>query len=101
MRNVKEEDRGRLLAVEWNDGGAGGSFDADFSITAEDRKGLFSDISRKCADMDVNISGAKLSIDPDGTAHIMLTLSISGKQQVQKMVRTLRQIESITDVRRV
>ncbi|MDR0596254.1 MAG: bifunctional (p)ppGpp synthetase/guanosine-3',5'-bis(diphosphate) 3'-pyrophosphohydrolase [Clostridiales Family XIII bacterium] len=101
MRNVREEDRGRLMAVEWNDGGAGGSFDADFSITAEDRKGLFSDISRKCADMDVNISGAKLSLDPDGTAHILLTLSITGKQQVQKMVRTLRQIESITDVRRV
>ncbi|MDR3225298.1 MAG: DUF5913 domain-containing protein, partial [Clostridiales Family XIII bacterium] len=100
IRSVKEEDRGRLLEVAWNEQGARGTYDADFSITAEDRKGLFSDISRKCADMDVNISGAKLSTDPDGTAHVLISLSISGKQQMEKILRSLRQIESITEVRR-
>jgi len=100
IRSVRKEDQGRLLEVTWNDQGARGTYDADFSITAEDRKGLFSDISRKCADMDVNISGAKLTTDPDGTAHTQITLSISGKQQMEKILRSLRQIENITEVRR-
>jgi GTP pyrophosphokinase len=100
IMNVKEADKGRLLDVEWNEQDSRGAYDADFSIVAEDRKGLFSDISHKCADMDVNITGAKLSTDPDGTAHIMLTLSISGKQQMEKVLRSLKQIESVTEVYR-
>jgi GTP pyrophosphokinase len=98
--SMGEEDRKRLLDVEWNDEGARGAYDADFSIVAEDRKGLFSDISRRCADMDVNITGAKLSTDEDGTARIQLTLSISGKQQMEKVLRSLRQIESVKEVYR-
>ncbi|MDR2163841.1 MAG: bifunctional (p)ppGpp synthetase/guanosine-3',5'-bis(diphosphate) 3'-pyrophosphohydrolase [Clostridiales Family XIII bacterium] len=97
---IKGEDKDRLLEVEWNDQGARGTFDADFSIIADDRKGLFSDISRKCADMDVNITGAKLSLDEDGSARINLTLSISGKQQMEKVLRALRQIESVKEVYR-
>jgi GTP pyrophosphokinase len=100
IKSLKETDRERLLEVEWNDAGTRAAYDADFSIAAEDRKGLFSDISRKCADMDVNITGAKLSIDPDGAAHIQLTLSISGKQQMEKILRSIRQVESVTEVYR-
>ncbi|MDR1043127.1 MAG: RelA/SpoT family protein, partial [Clostridiales Family XIII bacterium] len=98
--SVKEADKGRLLEVAWSEQGSRGAYDADFSIVAEDRKGLFSDISHKCADMDVNITGAKLATDPDGTARIMLTLSISGKQQMEKVLRSIRQIESVTEVYR-
>jgi GTP pyrophosphokinase len=98
--SVKDSEKGRLLEVEWNDRSVRGAYDADFSIVAEDRKGLFSDISRRCADMDVNISGAKLSTEADGTARILLTLSISGKQQMEKVLRSLRQIESVTEVYR-
>jgi GTP pyrophosphokinase len=100
IMSVKDVDKGRLLEVEWNDRDLRGAYDADFSIIAEDRKGLFSDISHKCADMDVNITGAKLSTDPDGTARIMLTLSITGKQQMEKVLRSLKQIESVTEVYR-
>ncbi|MDR1495804.1 MAG: bifunctional (p)ppGpp synthetase/guanosine-3',5'-bis(diphosphate) 3'-pyrophosphohydrolase [Clostridiales Family XIII bacterium] len=98
--SLSDENRQRLLDVEWNDEGSRGAYDADFSIVAEDRKGLFSDISRKCADMDVNISGAKLSTDEDGIARTQLTLSISGKQQMEKVLRSLRQIESVREVYR-
>jgi GTP pyrophosphokinase len=101
MRGLKEEDRGRLLDVAWNEHGTGGYYDADFSIVAEDRKGLFSDISRKCADMDVNITGAKLSVDEDGSARILLTLSISGMQQMEKVLRALRRVESVKEVYRI
>jgi GTP pyrophosphokinase len=100
IRSMKDEDKGRLLDVEWDEQGARGSYDADFAIIAEDRKGLFSDISKKCADMDVNITGAKLSLDDDGSARINLTLSITGKQQMEKVLRQIRQIESVREVYR-
>jgi (p)ppGpp synthase/HD superfamily hydrolase len=50
--------------------------------------------------MDVNITGAKLTTDPGGEAHIQLTLSISGKQQMEKVLRSIRQIESVREVYR-
>jgi GTP pyrophosphokinase len=100
IQSVKPADRGRLLEVTWDDAGARGAYNADFTIIADDRKGLFSDISHKCADMDVNITGAKLTTDPDGAAHIQLTLSVSGKQQMEKVLRSLRQVESVTEVYR-
>ena len=48
----------RSIEVEWEDLKVGKSYNADICIAAGERKGIFSDISRACEDMDVNISGA-------------------------------------------
>ena len=93
-------DRDRLLDVEWADIGENASYDADIFISANDRKGLFSDISRVCLEMDVNISGVNFKTNPDGTASISLTLTVSGRNQMEKILRNLRQVESVLDVYR-
>jgi GTP pyrophosphokinase len=101
--NLPEADKERLMKVGWNTAEKTGSgiYNADLYVEAEDRKGLFSDISRKCVDMDVNIAGVNLKTnDDDGTAQILLTLSIKDTTQMEKVLRTLRQVESVRDVYR-
>ena len=100
IMSLPEMEKARLMEVEWDRSGNKTTYNADFFIQAGDRKGLFSDISKACMDMDVNIAGVNLKTNHDGTASIMLTLAISGTHQVEKILRNLRQIESVTDVYR-
>jgi GTP pyrophosphokinase len=100
IRGLPEQEKGRLMTVSWDISDKGGIYNADIFIQAGDRKGLFSDISRACLDMDVNIAGVNLKTNNDGTANILLTLSISNTGQMEKILRNLRQIESVMDVYR-
>lgn len=100
ITSLPEEERARFIEVEWEDLKVGKSYNADICIAASDRKGLFSDISRTCEDMDVHISGVNAKSGKDGITHITLTLSISSTQQMQKVLRTLRNVQSVSNVYR-
>ena len=86
--------------MEWEDLKVGKSYNADICIISEDRKGIFSDISRTCEDMDVHISGVNAKSGKDDTVSITLTLSISSTQQMQKVLRTLRNVQGVSHVYR-
>lgn len=100
ITSLPESERARFIEVEWEDLKVGNTYDADICIISADRKGLFSDISRVCEDMDVHISGVNAKSGKDDTANITLTLSISSTQQMQKVLRTLRNVEGVTHVYR-
>ncbi|MDR0852155.1 MAG: TGS domain-containing protein, partial [Clostridiales Family XIII bacterium] len=96
--NLPEQEKGRLMPVSWNIKSKSGMYEADITIVSDDRKGLFSDISKKCLDLDVNISGVNLRTNNDGSVTILMTLSISNTNQMEKSLRSLKQVESVTDV---
>lgn len=100
ITNLPEEEKQRFIAVEWEDLKSGKSYNADVCIVGSDRKGMFSDISRTCEDMDVHISGMNAKSGKDGTVSITLTLSISSTQQMQKVLRILRNVTGVTHVYR-
>lgn len=95
---LPESEKARFIEVEWEDLKVGKSYNADICILSSDRKGLFSDISRVCEDMDVHISGVNAKSEKDETVRIMLTLSISNTQQMQKVLRMLRNVQGVTNV---
>ena len=68
------------------------------SIIAQDRKGLFSAVSRVCEDMDVHIDGVNAKSSKDETINVTLTLSISNKEQVEKVLRSLRSVPGVSNV---
>ena len=76
------------------------SYDSDIHIIAEDRKGLFADLSRACEDMDVHIAGVNAKSAKDGVINITMTLSISNTSQIEKILRTLRGVQGVIDVYR-
>jgi len=100
VTSLPESEKARFIEVEWEDLKVGKSYNADIVILSNDRKGLFSDISKVCEDMDVHISGVNAKEAKDGSVNITLTLSISSTQQMQKVLRTLRNVQGVFNVYR-
>lgn len=98
--NLPEQERVRFIDVEWDEVKRGLSYDADIQILSEDRKGLFSDLSKACEDMNVHITGVNAKSDKDKLAHITLTLSISNTNQMEKVLARLRMVGGVQDVYR-
>ncbi len=97
---LPEEEKQRFIEVEWDKQKENMSYDTDINILAEDRKGLFSDLSRVCEDMDVHIAGVNAKSAKDGVVNITMTLSISNTGQIEKVLRSLRSVQGVMDVYR-
>jgi len=100
VTNLSEAEKSRFIDVEWEDLKAGKSYDTDICILGSDRKGIFSDISKVCEDMDIHLSGVSAKAGKDGSMNMTITLSISSTQEMQKVLRTFRNIEGVTQVYR-
>ena len=98
--SLPESERQRFIEVKWNQNKGDLAFDADINILAEDRKGLFSDLSRACEDMDVNISGVNMKSAKDKIVNITMTLSISNTTQMERVLRQLHTVPGVADVYR-
>ena len=100
MISLPEEERQRFIDVEWNSQKPNMSYNADIHILAEDRKGLFSDISRICEEMDVHIAGVNAKSGKENIANITMTLSLSNTGELAKVLRQLRNVPGVADVYR-
>ena len=101
LASMVSEDVNRLIEVEWDQPKEGElSYDVDISIIAEDRKGLFSDISRHCDDMDINISGVNFRSNREDIIHIVMTLSLHNTGEINQVLRTLKNVHGVIDVTR-
>ena len=97
---LPEHERARFINVEWEDLKVGKAYNTDICIIANDRKGILSDISRVCEDMDIHLSGVNAKSGRDGSLNMTITLSISSTQEMQKVLRNLRNIEGVLQVYR-
>ena len=70
------------------------------NVVGTDSKGMLSDISRVCEDMDIHLSGVNAKSGRDGSLTMTITLSISSTQEMQKVQRSLRNIEGVLQVYR-
>jgi len=98
--SLPESEKPRLIPVEWNQAKKNIAYNADIQILAEDRKGLFSDISRVCEDMDVHIAGVNAKSSKENIATITMTLSLTNTGQLEKVLRQLRSVQGVADVYR-
>ncbi len=97
---LPEHEKARFIDVEWEDLKVGKAYNTDICIIANDRKGILSDISRVCEDMDIHLSGVNAKSGRDGSLNMTITLSISSTQEMQKVLRNLRNIEGVLQVYR-
>ena len=100
IRSLPEREKLRLIDVSWDDEDAGQNFDAAITILAEDRKGLFSDVSKVCVDMDMNINGLNLKKDKDNICTLDLTLSITNTGDIVKVMARMKQVKGVIEVYR-
>lgn len=99
MLSIPENEKSRLIEVEWDTKEAG-SYNVDICILSEDRKGLFSDISRACEDLDIHIAGVNAKSGKDQIINITMSLTISDTKHMEKLLRSLRNIPGVADVYR-
>ncbi|MBE6019966.1 MAG: bifunctional (p)ppGpp synthetase/guanosine-3',5'-bis(diphosphate) 3'-pyrophosphohydrolase, partial [Clostridiales bacterium] len=100
IRNIREEDRGRLIDVEWDSPSVNRKYFADIQVVSEERKGLFKDISKVCDDYELEVVGLNLTPGEPGTTNTLLTVEITDMHQIQRLLTGLRQIEGVIKVYR-
>jgi GTP pyrophosphokinase len=97
---LPEDEKQRVISVEWDKQKNDMSYDTDINILAEDRRGLFTDLTRVCEDMNVHIAGVNAKSARDGVVNITMTLSISNTGQIEKILRSLKNVRGVADVYR-
>ena len=98
--SLPEEEQARLIDVEWEMNSEGRFYEAGITILADDRKGLFSDVSKVCDDMDINLTGVHAQADNDGVTTMNLLLQITNTGDIEKIIGRFRQIKDVIDVYR-
>ena len=99
MVALPEEEKARFIEVEWEHD-IHESYEADITIIAEDRKGMFADISKICDNADTDITAVNAKADPDGNAEISITIVISNIGQIGKLMLAMKSIEGVYEVYR-
>ena len=100
LMSLSEEEKQRFIEVEWDVEKEFRSFETDITLLAEDRKGLFANISKICEDMDVHITGVMGKSNSDNTANITITVQISNVNQIAQLIRRLKSVEGMIEVHR-
>lgn len=96
--NLPETEQKRLIDVEWEAPKQGQTYYADIFVSGQDRKGMFSDISKACEDLEIKLSGVNMRPVVDNSVNVTLTVSISGTHQMQRLLIALRNIDGVTQV---
>lgn len=100
VTSLPEDEKARFIKVSWDEEKLDQEYNTDISIIAVDRRGLFSAISKVCEDMDVDIVGVNAKTDKDDVVHMSLTLSISNKAEMNKILRSLKAVHGVAEVYR-
>lgn len=100
ITSLPEDERARFIDVEWDIDKQQSTFETEVAVVAEDRKGLFSDLSKICEDMDVHITGVIGKSNNDNTASITLTVQISNVNQISHLISRFRSLMGVIDVYR-
>ena len=100
VTNLREDDRPRLIEVNWDTPDADRKYYVDLQVVSEERKGIFKDISKVCDDYDIEVVGLNLTPGEPGTTNTLITIEITDMHQMQRLLTALRQVEGVIRVYR-
>ena len=101
--NLSDMERARLIDAEWQqdtEGEGKGLYIAEIKIFCHDRKGLLVDITKIFTEREISISGINSKTSKQGIATISVSFSVKGKEELERLVEKVRQIESVIDIER-
>ncbi len=103
LRKLREtpEEAERLLAIDWQDTGDGGIYQADLEIIVLDRVGLLADIGAILSGLKTNIRAANIRSDPKKhTANITMTIDTNGVKNLQEIIARINTLNDIIQIHR-
>ncbi len=103
LAHMPEDEKGRLIEVEWRDENAPASdsgFCAEVTIYANNRNGLLADISRTLTENSVSILSMNTRTSRQGIATMSVRFEIGSKEELDRIIQKMRNIESVVDIER-
>ncbi|MBE5820233.1 MAG: bifunctional (p)ppGpp synthetase/guanosine-3',5'-bis(diphosphate) 3'-pyrophosphohydrolase [Clostridiales bacterium] len=101
--NVKDliEEEGRIIDVAWyEDEPVKASYHVDIEVLSNDRTGLLSDIVKEITSQKINIMGVNTKTSKDRIATIEITLEVENIEQLNKIIKLIRKVDSVYEVNR-
>jgi len=100
MLNLPEEERQRLIDVEWGSE-ASDKYPVDIVIVAYDRVGLLRDVSTVMANNRADVIAVNtLSNQEDQTAEMKISVLVSNMQELNTLLVNVRQLKNVSSVER-
>ncbi len=103
MLHLTETERVRLIDAEWEgsgEGESGGQYLAEIKMYANDRQGLLMEMSKIFTETEVDVKSMNVRTSKQGTATIETGFIVHGREELEKVVKKLRQLEGVLDIER-
>ncbi len=94
------QDENRIIDVAWYNDKAQGSYNVDIEILSNDRTGLLSDIVKEITAQKINIMGVNTKTSKERIATIEVTLEVENVEQLSKVIKAIRKVDSVYEVKR-
>ena len=99
--NFPESERVRLIDAEWEQGDSSADkYSTEINIFAGNRTGLIVDISRIFTEANIDVKFMNSRVNKKGIATINLGFDIHGKDELNRLIGKLKNIEGVTDIER-
>ena len=98
VKNLLEEDN-RMIDVYWNDK-LNSSYNAEIEVYANERDGLLKDIIKQLESAKAKMMGINAKANKEGVVLIEINLELQNKDELDKVLKTLRNVYSVYDVKR-
>jgi GTP pyrophosphokinase len=96
---LNEREVSRLIDVEW-EAAAAQTYPISVRIEAFDRTGLLADVTQVMGENKVNILAANVTVSPDHTAVLAMTLQVASVAQLAKVLGRVEQLKDVISVQR-
>ena len=100
--NIEEllQDQNRIIDVMWFEEDTKGTYNVDIEILSNDRTGLLSDIVKEITSQKINIMGVNTKTNRERIATIEITLEVENIEQLNKVLKSIRKVDSVYEVKR-
>ncbi|HJA12058.1 MAG TPA: bifunctional (p)ppGpp synthetase/guanosine-3',5'-bis(diphosphate) 3'-pyrophosphohydrolase [Candidatus Mediterraneibacter merdipullorum] len=103
MLHLSAAERERLIDAEWEDTtetDGGGQYLAELKMYAADRQGLLMDVTKVFTEEKIDVKSVNIRTSKKGTATLDMGFIVQGREQLDTVIKKLRQIESVIDIER-
>jgi GTP pyrophosphokinase len=99
---MEEADRARLIDAEWatEEGEEEKEYTTEINIYADNRQGIVFEISKIFNEGNISLTGMNVRISKQEKATITVQFGIRSKEQLNKIIAKIRNVEGIIDIER-
>ena len=101
VMNLSDSDRVRMIEAEWQGNNfSNGLYTAEIDLYASNRTGLLVDISKVFTEKKIDLTAINSRKSKQDIITLSLTFDVHSTEELSNLIKKLRQIESVIDIKR-